>query len=503
MQAKCTVLARRLMPLLIVGIAAWTYVTYGFDATILRDDAFYGHCAQRVADGYPPYVQVFDVKGPLASLVPALGVIAARQVGVPDYRGVQVEFVIIAILLVLAVYLLTQALTGSVTAAALAAVVFLGFEGFIRHAAGCRPKIIMVLLMTLALLSVVRKSWALAGALLAMAALTWQPVGVVGLAALMATLGEPAGRRRRAVLLLLAGGLAVVAAVVAWFAAKGALTELWRAAGVALVYTSARGSDLPLTWRLWRPLRICFEGYRASFMAGGLGFVGLLAALTEAWRRHGGLIGTLTRSRWSGVFGAFAVLAGFSLFDFQRYPDGWVLLPFLSAGLGYLLARALQGLSGPEALIRPGQRPLAAAMVALALFAPTVVHVKFEPGRGLPEELQMVREIVQHLDGAPVQVIGAPEVLYFCGLTNATRHVVVGTGITAYIDALEPGGVAGWLQEIEDANPGLLVCERALGNLPAVTSWRRKHYRLWRDYGEMQAYERAEVPSAPRDSATQ
>ena len=500
MQDRLTRLVRRAVPLLLVGMAVWTYLTYGFQREVARDDALFAYSGQRVADGCAPYERSFDAKGPLSYAVPALGVLAARQLHIPEYRGVQGEFVVISILCVLAVYLLTREVTGSVVAGVFAAIMFLGFEGFLQHAAGARAKTTIVLLTPLALLALVRRRWALGGALVAAAALTWQTMVLLGLAAIPSILREEPSRRLRAFVALLAGGLAVVALVVAWFAAEGALTDLWHGAVVSLTYLASRTSELPLSWRFWRPVRRCWEGYPSTFMAGCFGVLGLIAAFAEKSREEGGAIGALTRSPWSVIFLGFIMLVGFSILDFQIYGDAYPLLPFIALGLGFVLERALTALTGPESLIRPGQRPLAAALVALALFSPTVVFVKFHPGRGLAEQQRISREIADRLGDGTIQCINAPQILCLAELKNATRYAILSGRLLGFVEDHEPGGVDGLLRSMGRAD--LVVCYVSdCEQMPCVYDRVKRNYRLWRTYEKWEVYERPRaaenVPVSP------
>lgn len=483
---------RRLMPLFIIGVAGWVFTTYGLDGKIARDDALYAYSGQCVAEGHVPYQRAFDVKGPLASAIPALGVLAARQANLPDHRGVQVEFIIISVLSVVAVYLLGQALTDSSLAGTFAALTFLGFEGFIAHAAGARPKTAVILFTTIALLAIVRKRWAVGGALIALAALTWQTMALIGIGALTAVWGEPQQNRRHALLSLLGGGLAVVAAVVAWFASARALVDLWNGAVAALPHLASRARELPLSWRIWRPLRRCYEGYPATFMAGGFGLLGLAGAFVMSLREWGGPIGAITRSRWSVVFTSFALLAAFTFIDFQIYDDAYPLLPFAAVGFGFVLERALSGLTSSEGILPRSYRDIAAAGVCLAILTPTVIFAKFTPGTGLSEQKQAVTEIKERLGDGRLQAINAPEVLYLGELTNLTKHVVVGPRVLAVIDAMEPGGVDAWLRSIEEADVELIVCSTSDCHrlVPEVGKWVEENFELWREYDRWQVYER-------------
>jgi hypothetical protein len=479
---------RRVVPLAVLAIAAWTYLTYGFQNAVDRDDAFYAYCGQQVAAGHAPYERVFDVKGPLASAFPAAGVVAANYFGVPEHLGVRTQFVIIAIATALGVYLLGQALTGSVIAGAFSAFAFIGFEGFIWHAAGARPKMAAVAVMTFALLFVVRRRWALAGALIATAVLTWQTTAVLGLAALGSIWGREGERRLRAALTLVGSGLAVVALVVSWAAIEGALTQLWDASVVSLVFLAGRSKEETIGWLLWRPLTRAYDGYPGTFMAGCLGVVGMVAAFAGIMRDQDGPVGAFLRSPWSPLLASFIFFAGFSVLDFQRYDDAFIMLPFLAVGFGFILERALRALTGPNRLIRPGQRQVAAAMVALAILAPTIVHVKWNPGEGLQEQQRIINEVVTRLGDAPIQCINAPTVLFLGELDNATRHVVLSPPLLDYMDAVEAGGVDGWLASIKQSDVELIVCNPQ--DMPGIERWVENNYRVWREYPAWTVYER-------------
>ena len=495
MLAQHRTLLRRLMPVLVVAVATWTYVTCGFGGAFPRDDSLYALCAQRVADGYVPYQQVFDVTGPFGSMDSAVGILAARQAGLPDYRGVQVQGIVTSVLTVLAVYLLAQALTGSVLAGGLAAAAFLGFAGFIDQAATGHPKLLVTLAVTVAVLCMVSKRWLLAGIFVAVAALTWQVVALVGVAGLVAIYGG-AEKRGRATLALVGGGVAVVAAVVGWFALHGSVGTLWEGAVLSLVYVGDRAAHLPFTWHFWRPLRYSFGSYNSSVTVGWLGLIGIGAVFVEQMRTEGGPWKALVGSRWASFFCAFTLLTAFTVYDFQSPDDAFVLLPFLAVGLSYILIRAIDALTGPETLIRPRWRPIAAGLVAVALLMPTVMKVKFHPAEGLAEQRQAVDQIIARLGDGRIQCINTPGVLMLGELENATRHVVVGQGILSFIDAHEPGGVAGWIESIEDADVELVVENtRNSGRLPMIHQWIEANYRFWREYGDWAVYERPNVPS--------
>ena len=61
-------------PFLVLGLAVLVYGLYGFDGVLLRDYSIYLYSGQRMAEGIPPYVSIFDHKGPLSPMIAGLGV---------------------------------------------------------------------------------------------------------------------------------------------------------------------------------------------------------------------------------------------------------------------------------------------------------------------------------------------------------------------------------------------------------------------------------------------
>src|SRR5918998_2866006 len=94
------------LPLLILALAAFVYGLYGFGDVLLRDYSIYLYSGQRMAEGIPPYVSVFDHKGPLSPMLAGLGVILSQQLSWDDVLTVRLVFFATVCLTVVAVYLL-------------------------------------------------------------------------------------------------------------------------------------------------------------------------------------------------------------------------------------------------------------------------------------------------------------------------------------------------------------------------------------------------------------
>jgi 4-amino-4-deoxy-L-arabinose transferase-like glycosyltransferase len=220
---------RRWDPLvyLIAVTALIVYALHGFDGFLKRDLAIYTYGAQQVVEGVPPYVSILNRAGPLAHLIPALGVAGARVGGFEDLLGIRLLFMVLAVAAVSAIYLLARELFVSRLSGLVAASAFLSFYGFIEFATnGPREKTPMVLFLTLALLAVAKRWWFVAGFSISLATLIWQPAVLVGLAAAITTIiALQSSERLQALWRVIVGGLVPAAACILYFAIAGALKD--------------------------------------------------------------------------------------------------------------------------------------------------------------------------------------------------------------------------------------------------------------------------------------
>ena len=164
-------------PLLFVvgGVALLTYALHGFNGMLTRDLAVYSYAGQQVAEGVPPYLGILNRAGPLAHVIPAIGVGIARIGGFDDVFTMRLLFMAIATICVCAVYALGRDVFASQLAGLVSAGAFLTFFGFIEYASnGPREKTPMTLFIALALWAVARRRWFTAGLFVSLATLCLQ-----------------------------------------------------------------------------------------------------------------------------------------------------------------------------------------------------------------------------------------------------------------------------------------------------------------------------------------
>ena len=131
-------LARRVDPLgpLMAAAALVIFLAQGFDSILTRDLALYSYGAQQTVEGVPPYVSVLNRAGPLAHLVPAIGVAFARAVGMDDVLAMRLLMMLISLACVWLLYLLSRDLFGSRLAGVASSSALLTFTGFVTYAVG-------------------------------------------------------------------------------------------------------------------------------------------------------------------------------------------------------------------------------------------------------------------------------------------------------------------------------------------------------------------------------
>lgn len=440
---------RDVLTWLVGGVALVVYTLHGFNGVLSRDLAIYAYGAQHAAEGIPPYVAIFERTGPLAQLVPAVGVVAARILGIDDLLGMRILFMLLSVGCVVLVYVLARTVFGSRVTGLAAAAAFLTFKAFIDLATtGPREKTTMVLLLTLMVLALAKRKWWLAAAAASLATLTWQPAAFVCIVSLMAPLiGLRGADRRRAVGEMVIGGVVPVLATLAYFASMGAVRDLLD--GFILVhldYTVKRPFQTgPLG--IWRGTK---EGFGLSAWLIPIGLAGLVFAAALRARRAGPRGATLDPV----VLAALSVIPaiGFTLYDFDRYPDAFVLLPFAALGLAFLFHEVVSRL--PTGTWR-GLAAVGWIGVALAV---AVIYSVSNRDSMLDRQRASVAHVLQQLPpDATIMSVQAPHALVLAQKTNPTRHQMFDNGLTRYIDDTWPGGLTGFVDWVDRTEPTAIV----------------------------------------------
>jgi hypothetical protein len=433
---------------LALAVAAALFTRFGVDDGMRRDEAVYAYGGQQLADGVPPYVSIFDPKTPLATFLAGAGELLARALHADGVHTMRILFLVSACLAVGAVYVLARWLWESALAGLVAAVVLASFEGFAVDAlGGPDAKTPGIFLGVLAMALLVRRRWfwgAFAGSL---AFLAWQPLGVYPMAAVAcAALAGSRRERLRNTGRAVAGAVVPVAVTALWFWLQGALGAFVEAAFTFPLVGITRGPET-LATRLDRILTTVDGDYGRTRILFWAGIVAAFALLAVRLRRAG------PRDDPYAVVVVATLLAliGFSLTDFQGYPDLYPLLPYAAVGLGGATALAVRA----AGRLRIGAAAVAAGAGAALVIASWSWYSGDDAGRPSLVEERAHAAAIAAVAGSRgrVYAVGDPTVLVLTSRRNPSRYIYLGSGVEEWMLARTPGGFAGWKRRLA-SNPG-------------------------------------------------
>ena len=417
-----------------------------------RDTAIYAYGAQQAADGVLPYVSILNRSGPLAHLVPAVGVLGARLVGIDDLLGMRLLLVGLSAGCVWVLYLAGRDLFSSRLAGAASAATLTAIGGFVvLVAGGPRDKPIMLFFLVCSLWAIVGRRWYVAGAFVALTTLTYQPAFISALPTALVAMAGLRGRALAGALTRFAvGGLVPTALCVAGFALAGAFKQLvdgfllinmeyTRQSG-ALTHLDTLGLGLDNGWGL------------ALWVVP----VGMLACLATAVRR---LLDRDARREPGGmaVVGMGAgLLAGllWCLRAYNWWPDTFALLPYAALGIGAIALAARKRF--PARVVVPA----VAVWSALCLVAGLSHAISTTtPDNKLERQKDSVAAVLEVVPDATIVSAGSAAALVLSGKRNPTRHLTFAPDLKRYIDDTWPGGLAGYVAWIDETEPTLITVD--------------------------------------------
>jgi hypothetical protein len=419
------------------------YALHGFDGVLNRDRGVFTYGGMHVAQGTPPYVDIFNSVGPLADAIPGLAIWLGNLVGADPVVAERLFFTGISALCCSLVYVLARDTLGSRGAALIASAVFLTFEDFSTLAAGGpSDKTAMVLFLLGCLIFLGRRRWALAGACAALGTLTWQPVLAVTLGALAAaTLLEQEDPRRRVLTRFTIGGFVPSLVTVCYFLGTGALPQAIQGFIVFNVKYAQQPSALThpgaTATKMW-------EAYHWTFPLAIAGLVALFvigARTVVSLRRHGAT--PCTRRLVICTAGA-AVGTVWTLLVVNGGPDLFVLLPFAAVGLAES-ARLLAGrLPHRAAAVRAGT----VAVVSLGVIVAGVHTVSTRDDGYRLQRADVKAVLGTQPPDALVVSLSAPQVLALSGRDSPVPYQIMSEPQQRYLDATYPGGMPGFLEHV-------------------------------------------------------
>lgn len=448
MTSRLRTRGRGLDPLIPVTalVAMAVYLTHGFDGGLTRDMGVYTYGGQQVAEGVPPYVAIVNRAGPLAHLLPGIGVWAARLVSVDDVLGMRVLFMLFAVASVAAAYVLVRDVFGSRLAGLVAAAALLSIKGFVIYATyGPREKTPLTLFSLLSVHAMVHRRWAAAGFWLSLATLTWQPgffpiVAGLAVAALLQT-----ERRLRSLVRIAVGGLVPLVVTVTAYAVAGDLKYFIDDFFLINAKYTRQANLLTSPGPIWDST-VRTYGWTTWLIVGGLLLELVLAV--RSWRAARGGDRTAAALVGMGVITIVGTL--WALVAYNGWPDCFFIFPVVLVGIGSLVPLLRSRTSVPVV------RAAVAAWVVLAVVLTTVYAVTTR-SHDLTEQRSDVEAVLDVLPDGKIMSVESPPPLVLAQQRNPTRFQLFGNGLVDYLDDVWPGGREGYAQWIADNGPDLLT----------------------------------------------
>ncbi len=218
---------------------------------IVTDISFYLYFAQRVAAGAVPYVDFFEHKTPLAIFAGAIFHALGTALGLDPLLAIRAGYLALAALAALVLFLLYARIFNNRPAAGwIGMTLSFAFPLLgLMPAIGNIPKLLTVLGAGAALLAAHRRRWIFAGIFAALAALDWQPGGLLAILGVLAAASlRPA--RARSLLRALLGMALAAAPILLWFAAHGALRAFFELTIGASLADKSAALPFPDRWRM-------------------------------------------------------------------------------------------------------------------------------------------------------------------------------------------------------------------------------------------------------------
>jgi hypothetical protein len=483
-----------------VAVATFLFSRIGIDAHLRRDDAIYAYGGQQVAHGVPPYVSIFDPKGPLPAFILGIATWFAHVIGVADLTMMRLVFFAICVLTALAVYLLVLQIWRSVLGALTAAVVFASFQGYAQDALrGPDAHAIGPLWAVLSMWFALRRQWYWAAFMASMASLVKQTYITYTVVVIIAALLYSSGRRRRALVQSIGGALTPLLLTFLYFAAKGAVGKAWESAVVFPAVGLHRAKSQTIVGNVKNIVSTMWHQYDFSsilFWVGSILLVGIgVAAVVRAgadWR--------------SAALNPAMVIVGLTLLaqsvyllrDFLSYDDVYQLLPYAAAGFGGTVALAVRRCEH-RASLRLLEVATSVALAALIVLS----SVWFVRARFNDHELPRQRAAACAVnDIVPARTrlyaIGDPVPLVLTRRTNPDRYIYLFSGVAIWKLTHTRGGMRGWIHQVTNPRNSVVVFQGWYGKHAVALrrGIRRAGYRvgylgMWHVYLDKQARSRA------------
>lgn len=468
---KAYSLDRRSLFVCMFILATLSFLPYQFwKQPSIVDRANWDYFAQVIARGGVPYRDVVNIKSPLSSYIGAAAIVAATPLGLRDIFAIRIVYLLLASLTAGLTFIVAHDYFNSRRVAVIAGVLMMAFNLFgDANCGGVQPKTPMIVFGLISLWAIQKDRPLTAGLAGMLSALSWQPgLLFVGVAGLAFSRYLTSWRDLRA-FKVIAGAAVPLAIFLAYFWVEGALRDVYRwNIEYNLTVDAPRGlRTLPqLIDRFARLMKGAFRAEWFYFVISVFGFA------TAVWRelrinQKARVRGFISNAPRHSVFIAPIVYFVFCTINIQSGVDLIPILPFVAIFAAVAIVSSIDWIGNrlfpakPLARTNIGAATFAGALALILIFSVGDVLLVRVPFPTLKDQDAEVAEISSHLrPGDQIYVHGVAEILVLARLTNADKHFFLDRGKDTYLDRVEPGGFAGWLDRLKSRRPRVVAIER-------------------------------------------
>lgn len=450
------------------------------------DPAMWDYMAQAIVRGQVPYRDVVNIKTPLSAYISALGILIGRACGFNELMAIRYVGVVLAALLVVITYLITEKLTRNRAIAFASALLPLIFEQFCRwSSAGTEPKLSMTMFGALSLLLVLKNKPFWAGIAAGLSFWCWQPGLLFAGAAFLVLSGYLTRWRDRRAARMAAGAVIPFAAITAYFYWAGALEDFWKWCIVfdATVYApnAFRGASD----------QIRHIGLVAARSFGAVGVVlvilaavGYLAAVVQTLRRRDVLAGLPNEPRTAPVVLIAATVYPIYLrFDTNSTPYFIPLVPFASIYLGVLITLALSWVRSRSREQTVGLRHArvveALLVIILAALAVTISTRTRYSGPTIRDEYRLLEPMRAAMNpDDKIWAHGEINILVLLDRPSVSKYLWFDRLKDDFVASTVPGGFEQVLRSIDSEQPRFVEMGRgeAVQHIDEIKDWLNANY---------------------------
>jgi hypothetical protein len=470
-----------------LAAAAVVFSRVGIDTTLSRDEAIYTYAGQQLADGVLPYTSIFDPKTPLASLMAGAAAAFAGLIDRNDLYAIRAAYFVCACLTALAMYLLAATLWRSALAGLTAALVFVSFRIFAVDAlGGPNAKTPAILLSVLTMWLLVRRQWFWAGTAGALAFLTWQPMVFFPTVVVVLAFVQSTGERVRRTVSAVVGAVLPVLLTAAIFAMGGSFHDLLEST-LQFPLQGVHRSPETIPERMVRIVDVVgrYSGFSEPQFWLGLA---LFVALALVWF----LIPRVAVREAIGLPLVTVLLTtlllqlAYAATDFQSYPDLYPFLPYAALGIAGVVGVVVQLLRSRASRTTAGVVTVV-ALGSLVLSSVLGLRGDVMDDQGLRAQMAngCALERLQTAD-AGVYAMGDATPLVVTRSRNPDRFIYLASGVDHWKVAHQDGGFDGWVEEILNAEPAVVVISGwagrlrdAMGTRLREAGYRPRHVGAW------------------------